>query len=171
MRAKGFELEVTAAPTRGVVMGGSVSYTKSDFRNILPTFLAAQGGSYTPFARPEWTGSVFASYETPPIGGDMTLNLRADALYRSKLAFSGNPIRQVALGVSPQYLSSPGHWRINSRAALKNIQLGGVTAELAVWGRNLANKRYANSTLFLPFSVAANYDPKRTYCMDLTIEF
>lgn len=171
VRAKGFELEVTAAPTRGVVMGGSVSYTKSDFRNILPTFLAAQGGSYTPFARPEWTGSVFASYETPPIVGDMTLNLRADALYRSKLDFSGNPNRQIALGVSPQYLSSPAHWRINSRAALKNIQLGGVTAELAVWGRNLANKRYANSTLFLPFSVAANYDPKRTYGVDLTVEF
>jgi iron complex outermembrane receptor protein len=172
VRAKGFELEVTAAPVSGVVLGGSVSYTKTQFRNILPSFLAAQGGEAVPFARPKWTGNVFASYETPPLAGDMTLSLRADALYRSNFLLTSNPtVRQTAFGVPADRLSSPGHWKINGRAALKNIPLGGVTAELAVWGRNLTNKRYANSTLFLPFADAANYDPKRTYGVDLTVEF
>ncbi|MDR2858511.1 MAG: hypothetical protein LBV50_11795 [Novosphingobium sp.] len=60
---------------------------------------------------------------------------------------------------------------MNSRAALKHIDIGGVDAELAVWGRNLTDKRYAYSILYTPFGQSANYDPARTYGVDLTIEF
>lgn len=171
VRAKGFELEVTAAPVAGLTMGGSVSYTKSDFINITPVFLAAQGGQYSSFARPEWTGSAFAAYETQPLVGEMTLQLRADGVYRSDFAFAGNPARQLALGVPAAQLISPGHWKFNARAALKHIELGGIKSEIALWGRNLSNKRYATSTLFLPWGNSATYDTGRTYGVDLTVEF
>ena len=171
VRAKGFELELTAAPTRGVVAGGSLSYTDSEFRNIDPIFLAAQGGQYSAFVRPKWTASAFASYETEPFVGDTTLQLRVDGLYRSNLMMVGNVTQQLARGVPVEQLSSPGHWKLNARAALRHINVGGVEGELAVWGRNLTNKRYATSTLFMPFGGSATYDPARTYGVDFTIEF
>lgn len=171
VRAKGFELEITAAPTRGLQIGGSASYTKSDFINITPAFLAAQGGSYVSFSRPEWTASAYVSYETRPLFGDAVLALRADTLYRSDLLFTGNPATQVALGVPPHQLASPGHWKLNARAALKYIDIGGVRAELAAWGRNITNKRFPTSTLFLPFGVSATYDQGRSYGLDLIIDF
>ena len=171
VRAKGFELEVTAAPTRGLVLGGSLSYTDSEFLNITPTFLTAQGGQYSPFARPAWTASAYATYETDPFAGDTTLQVRLDGLYRSRLDFSGNPERQRVLGVPEYQLFSPGHWKLNGRAALRHLDIGGVQAELAVWGRNLTDKRYATSILYLPFGQAANYDQGRSYGLDLTIEF
>jgi len=171
VHAKGFELELTAAPTDGLTLGSSLSYTKAKFTNITPVFLAAQGGSYEAFIRPKWTGSAFAAYETRPLMDNMTLLLRLDGVYRSKLAFSGNPAIQIARGVPVEQLSSPGHWKFNGRVALRNIALGGMEAELAAWGRNLTDKRYAASSLYLPWGQAATYDTGRTYGLDLTIQF
>ena len=172
VRAKGVELEVTAAPTRGLVLGGSLAYTKTQFRNINPVFLAAQGGEYGPFVRPKITGNVFASFETQPIFGETTLALRMDGLYRSKLIISGRDDYLVnVFGMPREQTFSQAHWKWNGRAALKHIQLGGVDAELAVWGRNLTNKRYASSNLFLPWGNPVNYDPARTYGLDVSIAF
>ncbi|MCP5403440.1 MAG: TonB-dependent receptor [Novosphingobium sp.] len=171
VRAKGFELEVTAAPTDGLTIGGSLSYTDAEFRNIDPVFLAAQGGEYKAFVRPKWTASAYASYETQPLIGDATLSFRLDGLYRSRLDHSGNPSVQLDRGVPAELLSSKAHWKLNGRVALRHIQFGGLEGELAVWGRNLTNKRYATSSLFLPWAVAQNYDQGRSYGLDLSIEF
>ena len=70
------------------MLGGSLSYTDIEFRNITPTFLAAQGGEYLPSARPAWTGSAYASYETPPLDPAIEEALR-DYVGRRKEALSG----------------------------------------------------------------------------------
>jgi len=171
VRAKGFELELTAAPVDGLTLGASASYTDSQFRNISPTFLAAQGGEYVEFARPKKTGTLFASYETQPFAGDATASFRVDGVYRSAFLYSSSPQRRLAQGVPEQELSSPGHWKINARAAIKNFSIGGVKAEVALWGRNLTNKAYGVSNLFLPWGTPVNYEPKRTYGVDFGIEF
>jgi iron complex outermembrane recepter protein len=171
VRAKGIEVEVTAAPVRGVVLGGSVSYTDIEFINIKPAFLASQGGEYLPAARPAWTGSAYASYETQPLIGETTLSLRVDALYQSSFPTAASPSVQLARGVPAAHLTVPAYWKLNARAALKHIDIGGVEGELAVWGRNLTDARFATSTLFLPWGDTSTYEPPRTYGVDLTIEF
>jgi iron complex outermembrane receptor protein len=171
VRAKGIEFEVTAAPTSGLVIGGSLSYTDIEFLNIRPSFLAAQGGQYLPAARPAWTGSAYASYETEPLFGDATLALRTDALYQSGYRTASNPDVQLARGVPEAQLSVPGYWKLNARAALKNINIGGIDTEFAIWGRNLTDTRYRTSTLFLPWGNTATYEPPRTYGVDLIIQF
>ncbi len=171
VRAKGFELEITAAPTSGLTLGGNLAYTDPEFLNIDPLFLAAQGGEYVAGARPKWTGAAYASYETPPLFGDSTLVLRADTFYQSKFLFTSNPTVQMSRGVPEAQLAAPGHWKVNARAALKNVDIGGVQAEFAVWGRNLTNTQYRTSTLFLPWGNSATYEPPRTYGADVTIEF
>ncbi len=171
VRAKGFELELTALPATGLTMGASLAYTDTDFLNILPTFLASQGGEYVPFVRPNWTGSAFASYDTKPLFGDSFMNFRLDALYRSYLNLTGSPTVRRAQGFPENSLGSPAHIKLNGRIALKNLTIGGAKAELAVWGRNLTDANYSNSNLFLPTGTAVNYDPARTYGVELSVQF
>ncbi|HMO67912.1 MAG TPA: TonB-dependent receptor, partial [Novosphingobium sp.] len=99
VRAKGVELELTAAPTRGLLLGGGLAYTDTAYRNITPVFLASQGGEHKVTVRPKWTGNVYASYETQPLIGDATLSLRVDGLYRSRLDLANNPSVRVAQGI------------------------------------------------------------------------
>ena len=171
VRAKGFELEVTALPARGLTIGGSLAYTDTEYLNILPTFLASQGGEYFPSVRPKWTGSGFVSYDTPPIFGESFLNFRIDMLYRSDLDLSATPNVRRAQGFPQNSIVSPGHIKLNGRIALKDLNIGSSKAELAVWGRNLTDADYSNSNLFLPTGTAVNYDPARTYGVELSIQF
>ncbi|MEZ5891454.1 MAG: TonB-dependent receptor [Xanthobacteraceae bacterium] len=171
VKAKGFELEVTALPVDGFTLGGSVSYTDVSFYNIDPTFLAANQGEYEVFARPKWTGSAFAQYQTQPLFGDAYMTFRVDGLYRSDFDFSSTPQLRLSQGVPEQYLSSPAHWKFNGRVAIKEIGLGGVNAELAVWGRNLTDKRYATSNIFLSQGVPLEFDQGRSFGLDFGIEF
>ncbi len=171
VRAKGFELEVTALPTNNLTVGGSLSYTDSQARNIDPAFLASQGGEYRLGGRPKWTGNAYFSYDSKPLFGDAFVNFRMDALYSSELVLAQSPNVRIAQGFDPNTVSSPGHITLNARLALKKIDIAGSKAELALWGRNLTDADYAYSMLFLPFGSAANYEPARTYGVELTLEF
>ena len=171
VRAKGFELEVTALPATGLTVGASVGYTDTEFLNILPTFLAAQGGEYLPFVRPKWTGSAYVSYDTKPIFGEAFLNFRMDMLYRSDLVLSATPTVRRAQGFPNSSITSPAHAKFNGRIALKDLEFGGTKAEIAVWGRNIFDANYSNSNLFLPTGGAVNYDPARTYGVELSVKF
>ncbi len=171
VRAKGFELEVTAKPSRGLTLGGSIAYTDTQFLNILPNFLAAQGGEYVPFVRPKWTGNAFFSFDTQPIFGAAFLNFRMDALYTSKQLFTGSPNVRRSQGFPENSLANPANARINGRVALKNVEIGEAKAELSVWARNLTDRQTMVSNLFLPFGTAVNYEPARTFGVELGIEF
>ena len=46
MKAKGFEFEATAAPARGLTIGGSLSYTKTTFTDVNPVLVTQAGGDY-----------------------------------------------------------------------------------------------------------------------------
>jgi iron complex outermembrane receptor protein len=171
VRAQGAELEVTAAPVRGLNVGASVGYTDVKYTRVNPSLLAAQNGEYIPFGRPKWTGSVYASYETQPLIGNTTLQLRMDGVYRSEFTFSSQPSQDGAFAGNANALATPAYWLVNGHAALRNIKLGPVDAELAVWGKNLTDKKYLANVLYLPFGTAGNFIPARSYGLDLTIDF
>ncbi|MGN6357922.1 MAG: TonB-dependent receptor [Novosphingobium sp.] len=170
VRAKGFELEVTAAPTRGLTLGGSLSYIKITYPFIEPAVLTANGGRLDVAARPAWTGSLWGAYETQPLFGETTLSLRADALYQGPMTQAANPVTQIAnynIGAARQ----PGYFLLNGRVALKRIPIGPISGELAVWGKNLTDRKDITTALFTPFSTSASYVPARTFGVDMSIEF
>jgi len=176
LRARGVELEVTAAPTRGVTLGGSLAYTNTKFVKILPEVLAANLGSYLPTYRPKWTGTVFASAETKPLWGDVTAQVRMDALYQSRLQIDNHSPQVYALITAPgstNAYANPAYWLLNGRAALKHLKIGPVEGEIAVWGKNLTNRKDMQFSLALgpSLSTSANYIPARTYGIDLSIDF
>lgn len=170
IKAKGFELEVTAAPTDGLNLGGSLGYTDVKNSFIDPLLLAANGGELVPTARPKWTAAVFGSYETQPIFGDSTLQFRVDGQFRSRTRFNSHPTTDLYTeGLSVATVK--GFWLVNGRAAVRHISIGGANAELAVWGKNVFNRKEATFALFTPLADSANYLPPRTFGIELSLDF
>jgi iron complex outermembrane receptor protein len=170
VKAKGFEFEATAAPVRGLTIGGSLSYMDTKFEDVNPALLLQQGGDYQPALRAKWTGGLWGQFETQPIAGDMTFMARVDGQWHSKFWMSQNRVNLVPAFKGIDTVSAS--WNVNARAALRNIQLGPIQTEFAVWARNLTQNREATFALqqFGAFG-SANYVPARTFGADLSIEF
>jgi iron complex outermembrane receptor protein len=172
IRAQGFELEVSAAPTRGLTLGGSLSYTDVSFPFINPNVLAGFGGHLDVTARPKWTASLYGSYETQPLVGEATLQLRTDLLYRSRIKLSTNPAVDIYADNSNAAVASVGGFALlNARLALRHLKIGTGEGELAVWGKNLTDRKDATFALFTPLATSANYVAPRTYGIDLIMDF
>ncbi len=175
VKAKGFEFEATAAPVRGLTLGGSLSYTKTSYNEVNPVLLASNGPNaqgqleYPPALRPDWTASLSAAYETQPISGDMRLSARVDANWTDEqIILSG---RNTTQAFNRNVLKTPASWIVNGRLALKDINLGGVQTELAVWSRNMFDNKNFNYALNLGPITGAAYTAARTFGVDLNIEF
>jgi iron complex outermembrane receptor protein len=175
VRAQGFELEVTAAPTRGLTIGGSAAYTDVKFPYTNPVVIAGNGGAPLQVtARPKWTASLFGSYETEPLVGDGTLQFRMDGQYRSAIKFALNP----AVAVYPDgsnakaVLGAGGFMLVNGRVALRHLKFGPAEGELAVWAKNITDRKDATFSLNLgAIGTSNNYLAPRTYGLDLNIDF
>ena len=169
VKAKGVEFDVTAAPVRNVTLGGSLGYSDTKFYDVNPVLIAANGGFNEPTLRPHWTATTSAQYESEPMFGDARLLVRADANYRSKTRLDPNPARGIPAFSQVQF--APSQWIVNGRIALRNIDLGAVKTEFAIWGKNLTNNKSLNYALIQPFEASANYQAARTYGADLIVQF
>lgn len=168
----GLEFEAMAAPVRGLTIGGNAAYTHVSVNNVPDAIIAAFNGNYNgKLNTPSWTGSVFAQYDTPPLFGDAYLSLRTDAIYRDKTQADTNPDAAI-FKIAPDVLFTESYWVVNGRAALKDIKMGGLNAELAVWGRNLFDKqRFSYALNISNIFLGGNYIPARSYGLDLTVSF
>ena len=174
--AKGFELEVTAAPGNGVVLGGSLSYTDTKFTNVPGLLKAASNlaatspdSDYRPTFRPNWTANLYGQYTSQPVWGEARISARLQGNFQSKMIAAPNAnIRSIF----PFYTESvPAYWLINGRIALEKINVGGANATLAVWGKNITDNR----SISFPFNqsglASATFIEPRRYGVDVTIEF
>jgi iron complex outermembrane receptor protein len=174
VRAKGFELEVTAAPTRGLTLGAGLGYTDTTFPYITPLWLQLNNQEYIPTNRPKWTGNIYGSYETQPLFGETTLLLRMDGIFRSSYFQTSKPKQDALSGPLVNVtngITALADFKLNARIALRHIQIGAVEAELAVWGKNLTNRKDAISNINFGFLAASNYEPARTFGVDLGVTF
>lgn len=170
VKAQGFELEASAAPTRGLTVGGSLSYTDTKFEDVNPVLIAQSRGAYDPALRAKWTGGLWGQFESEPLINDMTFMFRVDGNWHSKFYLSQNRAENIPAFAGIKSVGAS--WMVNGRASLRNIDVGGVRAELAVWSRNLTQNREATFALTtLGVFGAANYVPARTFGADLTIQF
>jgi iron complex outermembrane receptor protein len=176
IEAKGFELEVTAAPADGIVLGGSLSYTDVKFSNV-PALLkqasnipgTAPDSAYLPTFRPDWTGSAYAQYTSQPIWGEATFTARIQGNYQSKMTVHPNATIET---IFPQYTKSiPGYWLFNARAAIENFDVGALKATIALWGKNITNNRSISFGFNQVGIASGTFIEPRRYGVDLTVEF
>jgi hypothetical protein len=55
--------------------------------------------------------------------------------------------------------------------ALRHIKIGPAEAELALWGKNIFNRKEATFVLTTPLATSANYTAPRTFGVDLSFDF
>jgi iron complex outermembrane receptor protein len=172
LTAKGFEFDFDAAPADGVTIGGSLSYNQRSIKNVPQLLITANDGAFdAKRGVPEWTGSVYAQYKTRPLFGESYLSLRADGVWTDDVANDSNPNRPI-YSVNPAAYSIKSYWMVNGRVALRDIDIGGVKTEIALWGRNLFDTQRLSYGLNLSnIFFAGNYLPARTMGVDLTVSF
>ena len=161
----GFEAEFTAVPVEGLTLNVAAGYTDTKFTRINPAIRTSNVGS----VRPKWTSNLSVQYDTQPMFGDAHMMFRLDAVYRSRTQQLQDPISAPG-GYAVQY--SNALWLLNGRVALRDIDIGGSKAELAVWGRNLTNSDVPGQPIDLQVGiVSSSYIEARTYGFDLTFQF
>lgn len=170
-RAQGFEFEGTLLPIDGLTLNGSVGYTDFKYLKLSPDNQAIvdAGKIFVPLARPKWTSSLAAQYETPEMSWGGKFSIRADAQYQSASHLNATPVDAAQLKTTT--VSST--WLVNGRVALSEIPLAGGKAQVALWARNLLN----NDDLTFLFNLSpaaalgAIYQPARTYGLDVSFSF
>ena len=179
IRAQGFELEVSAAPTRGLTMGTGIGYTDVKYPFVNPVAILGNNGPLEVTGRPKWTVSLYGAYETQPLFGDATLLFRMDGQYRSSIQFAqsnktvsqGGPFYDD-LSNAAAILGTKGFMLVNGRVALRHLKVAGADAELAIWGKNITDRKEATFALALgPLGASNNFLTARTFGVDLNIEF
>jgi len=162
---KGFELELTAAPVRGLTLNSGLGYTDFRFKNV--NLLLRPVGSL-PTIRPHWTTNMAAQYETEPMFGDADMMFRLDAVWRSKYRTMPNATYPASFA---PVVFSDAMWIVNGRIALRNVDVAGAKMEFALWGRNLTNSRNPAQPIDFSTFAMSNFQRARTYGIDLNIDF
>ncbi|MBU6266690.1 MAG: TonB-dependent receptor [Sphingomonadales bacterium] len=172
IKAKGVELELAASPVTGLSFGASFSYT--DVKWLSPSPYTTSNGLHpaAPSGIPAYTGGVNAQYVTPALVGGTTALFRIDGIYQGK--YRNSPLTDLGT-TSPAfapYLYTPARWIWNGRVALRDIPVGPLKGEIAIWGRNLANNRDPNYVLiFGTIQADASYQRARTWGADFSVQF
>lgn len=131
---KGFELELQAQPTRGLLVNLGVGYTDTRYTDLDDTVLAVTLDGVIP-KTPEWT-VVFSPQHTWTLHDGGAFILRADYSYKSKLYNDVGNSELVAqapydlVHARASYIWPSGRW------------------EVAAFGTNLLDEEYLESGVF-----------------------
>ena len=173
VHAKGVEFEATGQLARGVTIGGNLSYHHTSYSSVDPRILASLGTGNTQYLpgtlSPAWEGSVYGELRSKPFANGASIMARIDGNWHDKYLLQANP--DTIAAVLQPYNYAPAAWIVNGRVALQDITIGGVTGEIAVWGKNLTQNRDMTYALSLAGALAANYQQARTLGVDLKIHY
>lgn len=125
---KGGELEVTARATDSLDLIGTVAYLDAKYDRYFDQGVDLAGKTLP--NSPKWNVTLASEYRVELDGGGI-IKLRGDVAQRDRIFFKANNL--------PQF-SNDSYVLVNARIALSTA---GDTWELALYGRNLTDKRYA----------------------------
>lgn len=171
---KGFEIEVEALPAPFLRLNANYGYVDQKFTKFLiedpdhpgTTIDIADETRFSYAAKSTFSGGAQLIFGDVGFG---KLTARGDVTYRSRVNYNVIP----RLSPFDSDISSPPVWLVDGRVALGEIALGGGEAEIALWGKNLTNKKYRISGIdFGSLGFATNiYSVPRTYGVDVRFNF
>lgn len=139
----GFELELTAAPTEGLTLTGSVAYLYAKYKEYDSQGLDATGAlvpiSYAGnhlINAPKWSASIGFNWDVPLAGGTLSTNAQYNYTSSKFSNYTNLPIERI----EPLNLVNAG------------VRWGPDDADwdIGVYGRNLFDEEYYNQKLALP---------------------
>ena len=172
-RYNGVELEVNAVPVDGFTAYATFGYVDRKYKEFVVFNQATSKfidiADIAKFGQSaSTTASAGAQYEFPPFSFGK-LAARLDYNYQSKRYFGSNPLTAPFLD---QIKAAP-RGLLDARLTLSDISLGGGSASLSLWGKNITNKKYRMVGIdFGQLGFAGNiYGEPMTYGADLTFKF
>jgi len=179
----GGEFEASVALPSGFRVDGTVGYTHPKYIRFNDNGFDRSRDAF--YGVPEWTASISPSWTHDLDFGQLLV--RADFSYQSDMnispaafytdaagvlrdAQSGAPTSAVDAAGFLRGATDKAHWLVNARAAITMMD---GALDLAVWGKNLTNKRDYVAGLTLPslgFSAAGEREP-RTFGVTATMKF
>ncbi|MGC4252323.1 MAG: TonB-dependent receptor [Sphingobium sp.] len=161
-RIKGMEVDVTATPARGLVLGGSYSYLHSRVPQVVNPYSGLVQDVNLTFA-PRHAATASLDYSFPPLPvGDLKLHM--DANYSSSMLASLTAVKRTE-----------AYTLVNARATLDDI--GGMKGvSLSAWMKNIFDISYdvfnqTNSSTGQSQTLIKYYNEPRTYGLELTYRF
>ncbi|WP_198351238.1 TonB-dependent receptor [Flavisphingomonas formosensis] len=177
-RAWGGELELTYLPVNGLTLQANLGYTNFKYTEVAPSVLAGRPLSqFYPSIRPKVTASGVVQYESEPIVFGARLLARVEGNYRSKYYLNQAIPSAAEQAANPQtarlagFLVSPATFLLNGRLGLTEIPIANTKAQIALWGRNLTNRKEITHVSNLTVIYSGSYEPARTYGIDFNFEF
>jgi iron complex outermembrane receptor protein len=180
---KGFEIEATVIPVDGLTITGSYGYVDPEY-TAFPRPLAAGA---TPTAgcvattpglqdcaaiqlfqnlpKTKWDASV--AYEFPPQDfGTVAFDINYSWTGKTPGVFTrvGTPF--------PDVLDNRSYGLLGARFAIKEIPINGdVLGTVALFGRNLTDRRYSTASIDFGYAATQNFPERRTMGVEAKIEF
>ena len=157
----GLEAEFTALPMEGLNIEAGLGLLETKYKNFISLIGGDLSGNRLPGA-PSVNVNVAADY-TFPVADNLSMMIRGEYSYTSKRYF--NSFQDEAIS------SRGGHGLLNGRISLSSDD---DKWELALWGRNLANKDYIVDSTDLrgTFGFIPQYlGERRSYGLELIVRF
>jgi iron complex outermembrane receptor protein len=185
---KGFELELLAVPTDGLTLNAMVGYVDPKYKRFPVALLA--GGALTPGCAPILSGTATVAQDCAAVAvfssvSKSTINLGAAYEFEARgygkwsaridwvrtgttnFGSVNNPATNFTLLARRKPYSL-----VNGRIQLSDIPLSGnVTAQIALYGDNLLNKKYSTNTIDWGFMSTSLWGARRTVGVEGKIEF
>jgi iron complex outermembrane recepter protein len=159
--SQGLEIEVTALPLEGLELSAALGLLDATYDEFVDAFGRDLSGNDLAFA-PKVTGWLAAQYGFA-IADHWDLVMRGEATYRDDM--EGNPENSDTSRIE-------GYTLFNARVGLRNQRF-----EVALWGNNLADERYANFRQSVPKlllgyqETTVTFAAPRSYGVTLTYSF
>jgi iron complex outermembrane receptor protein len=190
---KGFEIEATAVPVDGLTIQGSYGYVDFEYTSFpklktaapgapagsIPTVITA-GCSDTSIPgiqdcaaiqffqnvpKTKWDASV--TYEFPPEEFG-TVSLSVDYSWSGK----ETGVSQRVDSPFPFILDNRSFGLLGARFAISDIPINGdVTGTIALFGRNLTDRRYSSASISFGYVGTQNFPERRTMGIEAKVEF
>ncbi len=158
-RIDGFEMDITAHPTRGLTFTASYGYLDAKFKEVINNAGVNIAADFPFVQAPKHTLSTAIDYVFPTTAiGKFSANV-SYAFVDKQFSQSGD-----ARYVIPDY------GLLDARLTLAEIPVLNSGLKVSLWGKNLTDKEYY-ITHFNSFVPGAQFGTPRTYGADVTLSF
>jgi iron complex outermembrane recepter protein len=155
----GWEMDVTAAPVRGLSLTANASSLSAKYQTILDSTGRNVASSYVVSDAPRYSYSLAADYRTA-----------LSSLGELGMFVAWNwQDRQYTNSADRRYVQHP-YGLLSARVSVSKIKAGPTDLTLAVWGQNLTNKTYYAVFTNIGAPAAVFGDP-RSFGVSLTADF